>query len=98
MKSSNYNTFIKQDVEWIAHNGLTNALAVLSNKEMSDFNLYINTGNGLTIEQINEFKENGFLIDDNFNEIEFIRYNMYKDRFDKSALSLVIAPTSNCNF
>lgn len=98
MKSSNYNTFIKQDVEWIAHNGLTNALAVLSNKEMSDFNLYINTGNGLTIEQINEFKENGFLIDDNFNEIEFIRYNMYKDRFDKSALALVIAPTSNCNF
>lgn len=60
MKSSNYNTFIEYENEWIAHNGLTNSLVLLTDTEMKGFNEYLETGYGLNVEQILDFKKMDF--------------------------------------
>lgn len=38
------------------------------------------------------------MIDDDCSELDILRYRMYADRYNEENLSLVIAPTSNCNF
>ncbi|GAU80078.1 radical SAM/SPASM domain-containing protein [Fusibacter sp. 3D3] len=40
----------------------------------------------------------GFLIESNQKEIDYIKHNLYKSRYDEKTLSLTIAPTMNCNF
>lgn len=43
-------------------------------------------------------KENGFLVNADFDEVAFLKYYNYKVRFAEDYLSLTIAPTLSCNF
>lgn len=43
-------------------------------------------------------KERSFLIEEDIDELELVRYNISRSRFSTSTLSLTIAPTSDCNF
>ena len=40
----------------------------------------------------------GFVVEDNFDEIEYLRVNKYKVKFNDEQLSITIAPTLACNF
>ena len=39
-----------------------------------------------------------FLLEDDFDELAYIRYKSNQERFDKRQLGLVITPTMGCNF
>lgn len=58
--------------------------------------------NSLNIEEIKflkKMKQDGFVIDDNFDEIEFLKLKYEKGKFSNSNnLKLTIAPTMICNF
>lgn len=98
MKQSNYNYFYYIDDGILAYNARTNAMAVL---EMDDFEhlKQILQGNlSSKQELVDELRYGGFIIEDNINEIEIIRHDMYASRFTTSQLTLTIAPTSDCNF
>jgi uncharacterized protein len=47
---------------------------------------------------IQTLKESMFLVEDDFDELAYIRYRSNQERFDKRQLGLVITPTMNCNF
>jgi uncharacterized protein len=45
-----------------------------------------------------ELRQSLFLIDDDFDELAYIRYRYQQERFDQTQFGLVIAPTLACNF
>lgn len=99
MKFSYYNEFIKHGDRFIAYNGRTNALAEITNEDFTMISEYSNkTISNIKKDLIEQLLYGGFLIEDDINELDILRYQMFASRFDNSRLSLVVAPTSNCNF
>lgn len=102
MKASKYNfVFENKDEEYkdvVLYNSRTGALAVLQPNNYKQYTNLIN--NKGTIDEV--FKKQlfdcGFIVDDLFDEIECIRTNIYRSRFDSNRLALTIAPTMACNF
>lgn len=43
-------------------------------------------------------REQMFLLEDDFDELSYVRYRVTEERFDASQLGLVITPTLGCNF
>ena len=96
MKKSKYNFFIKySDDEYIAYNSLTNALAIVTEKEYLSFS---NDIESLSENELKNFKYGGFLIDDQVDELELIRFYSSYFKFSRRTLGLTIAPTLECNF
>ncbi|MDO5048143.1 MAG: radical SAM protein [Anaerococcus sp.] len=93
MKKSNYNFIYEYESDYLIYNSLKNSLAVLTDKELNDFN-----NDNLSYDEISQFKYGGFLIDDDFDELDYIKFNLLNSRYDKSSLGLTIAPTLDCNF
>ncbi len=100
MKVSRYNFFIPyENGKYIAYNSLSNAMAIVNNEK---YKIYLEfEKNNIPIgdeEFIKELKKGSFLIKDDLNELEIIRLNMFKKRFNTNSLNLIVAPTSDCNF
>ena len=102
MKISNYNFFIKPDDDEekiIAYNAFTNSIAIMNSSNYKHyFDFKDNNIEIMDKDFIKELHKGGFLIDDNVNEIDTLRYLMFKDRFDRKSFNLTIAPTIDCNF
>jgi len=43
-------------------------------------------------------KKGGYIIDDNFDEIDYMRFVYQKSAYDSDVLKLTIIPTYSCNF
>lgn len=83
MKYSIFNTIVQEDDSLLIYNSLSGALLrVPKNK-------------------INEYKElfykEGFLVEDNKEELLTYKYIYYKKLFDNNRIDITIAPTTNCN-
>ena len=98
-KFSKYNLIINDTPNSIIYNSKTNALALLDSDSykkiadsiVSDVELYDE-------DLVKSLYENGFLIDEDVDELQELKYREANSRFDKSILSILIIPTSNCNF
>lgn len=99
MKESMFNFFFNgdDDTKLIAYNSRTNALAEIEdenykkiqgiiNKEIKDDELEKN------------LKLGGFLIDDDLNEFDLLRYETNCSKYQTNSLGITIAPTLGCNF
>lgn len=93
MKESNYNFIYKYNDEYLIYNSLKNSLAIISESEISKFRC-----NKLSLDEISQFKYGGFLIDDNFDELNYIKFNLLSSRYNNRSLGLTLAPTLDCNF
>lgn len=93
MKESNYNFIYKYNDEYLIYNSLKNFLAIISKSELSKFRC-----NKLSLDEISQFKYGGFLIDDNFDELNYIKFNLLSSRYNNRSLGLTLAPTLDCNF
>ena len=104
MKISQYNIFFTHKDKKLAFNSMTCALAEVNDRffKLSDaiknnkFDI-----RDLNKEDLNIFenmKKGGFIIDDCFNEIEFLKFKSYQGKFKTDNLGLTIAPTFACNF
>ena len=102
MKVSNYNFFIKRGTgikDYIAYNSRTNALALVSEEQFEAVKNFENTGKMIeNTDFLEELKIGGFVINTEINELEQIKFKMLRQRFRTDVLSLIIAPTSDCNF
>ncbi len=100
MKKSNYNFFIdyKEDEnKIIAYNALSNNLALMDKEEFDIFNNSENL-DSIDNQLLSQLKIGNFIVDDELDELELIRFKMLESRFNRNLLSLTIAPTSACNF
>lgn len=102
MKPSKYNIFFKHKGQEFAFNGMSCALAEITD----DFKNIIRSLETLdetnlnedTKELLNLMKEGKYIIDDNDDELSILKYKNYGGKFRSNTLGLTIAPTLACNF
>lgn len=100
-KKSNYNIFCNYYTDnnfMIAYNSFTNALGLIKKDELNCFSLYPVCKENLDDDLLDNLIEGGFLIKDDCNELDILKYQMHKSRFNQNTLSLTISPFSGCNF
>lgn len=83
----------------VLYNSRTGSLALIEEEQFQIYEKFAN-GSEVVFEQelLDNLKMGGFVIDSSIDELDLIRLNLLQSRFDRSVLSLTIAPTSNCNF
>lgn len=101
MKESYYNFFHPlENGNVIIFNARNCALAEVNDEYMGLFDKIrnkINVFSKREKEMINELVEVGFVIDDSVNEIENLKYQHYKEKYNREFMSVTIAPTMDCN-
>ena len=104
MKESRYNLVFDYRNKKLAFNSMTcalvmvddNFLKVLQEVRNKTFNEKEHSREILDL--IKDMQKGGFIVDDCFDELEFLKFKSYQGRFRTDALSLTIAPTFACNF
>lgn len=95
LKESVFNfKYKRNENENVIYNTFSKALLVLDDTEYS----YLLSLDAADENFINELLENGVLVDENDDEISFLKYFHYKTKFSNQMLFLTIAPTLDCNF
>lgn len=101
-KESSYNfEFPYEDDESkrILYNSRTNALALIDKEKYTCFQNFKERGQPISDEKLLEdLKHGGYILRDDIDELELIRFNLLQSRYNTSSLGLTIAPTSDCNF
>ena len=102
MKPSNYNFFFPYEPDenkLIAYNSFSNATALIDKDKYELFMDYCNHGTAIGDEEfVSQLKAGCFVVEDNVNELEFLKLRMLSSRFATNSLGLTIAPTADCNF
>lgn len=98
LKESLYNHYVRfgqdENEPLLLFNALSCALIEITDPDFS-LQKIIEDGDENTIKMM---KEGNFLIDDESNELDYLQYLSTKSRFGRTALSLTILPTLDCNF
>lgn len=97
MKESKYNFKLKVAGENILYNSKSGALAQLEGREVDFCNGEI-SWQELENTSHDNFIEGGFIIEDDFDELRELKYELMESRFSRDSLSLTIALTADCNF
>lgn len=102
MKPSRYNFFYpynKDEKKYIACNVLTSSLALIDEEHYKQYLAFSNEEIDIEDNEfVEDLKKGGFILDKDIDELEIIRHDMYKVKFDENQLALTIAPTLDCNF
>ena len=100
MKCSDYNFVIPIcEEDFAIYNSRSNALAVINKKELEAINNLENVLDfGEYKDIIEDFKKGDYIIDSDVDELKDIEYRLLRDRYRTDSLTLVIAPTAQCNF
>jgi uncharacterized protein len=106
MKASRYNIFVPDGESVFAVNLLSRTAIALSSQAYEAFLEIAGGGSDPPdadedpefAEFLETLKTGLFLLNDDFDELAYIRYRTHQERFDTSQLGLVITPTMGCNF
>lgn len=101
MRESNYNFFIKNEENngVIAYNSFTSAMAMMNNEEFERFNSSKeNDFDSCDEETIKLLKNNGYIIEDDYKELDTIECDFLNAKYSNNFMVLTIAPTEDCNF
>lgn len=101
MRESNYNFFIKNEENngVIAYNSFTSAMAMMNNEEFERFNSSKeNDFDSCEEETIKLLKNNGYIIEDDYKELDAIECDFLNAKYSNNFMVLTIAPTEDCNF
>nr|MBN2277570.1 4Fe-4S cluster-binding domain-containing protein [candidate division Zixibacteria bacterium] len=103
LKASRYNHFVEsEDGKMLAFNALSCGLAEMDRESYKRYQ-DLAAGNGhITDDEPDELlknlKKGGFLIPEDFEELDALRAGHYRARFGNNGFGLTIVPTLNCNF
>jgi uncharacterized protein len=102
MKPSHYNLFVDNGETVYALNLLSRSAIRLSRDAFETYRALARnapcTNDAESHELSKVLRDRKFLVDDDFDEIAYIRYRSHRDRYDNRTLGLVISPTLGCNF
>lgn len=98
MKKSYYNfLYSASDSKYILYNSLSQSLIEL---DRNNYDMFIGLPEKGIVkdEQLVPLIDNGFIVDEDINELDVIKYFSKIQTYANHTLELVIAPTLNCNF
>ena len=81
------------------NNSFHSSLVLLTKEDYQEYLCALGTDPGEEPSPVvDELIKNGFLVQEDCDELAIIRHRMYKSRYNTGALGLTIAPTTCCNF
>ena len=95
LKPSKFNYIYLRGNEYVVFNTFSKALILMDEETIKILNSDIIKDNNETIKLL---KDNGFLVEADFDENNFLKYYNNKARFSTTYFSLTIAPSLKCNF
>ena len=101
MKLSRYNYLKKINNDTVFFNALTCALALVDDNFIKAYSAIENNSfneSEFDKELIDNMKLSGCIIEDNFNELDYIAYCRNNSKYNTNSFALTIAPTLACNF
>ncbi len=99
MRKSKYNYHFKDGNKIIMYNARTNALVRMDEIDFKNYENYVlDNQNEIEDTLKQSLKYGGYIIEEDANELDMIRYQVYSSRFSSNIMNLTIAPTSDCNF
>lgn len=102
MKPSYYNfiyDFQEDPEKHVFYNARTNALALVEKEQYAAYQAFEADHQAPLDEEFEKnLKYGGYIVDDDYNELDAIKYRMLNARYNTKGLGLTIAPTSDCNF
>ena len=100
LRCSNYNIFFKHKNKDFAFNSITRAFADVDSNFMKAVDVIENTGDCSALDEalVADMKKGGFIVDDCFDELQYLKFRSYRSKFSKNVLGMTIAPTLACNF
>lgn len=94
-KQSIYNNFLSDENEGLEiYNSMTKARIAIERSDFLDKILLSDSDN----QTLNILAENGFIVDENLDEVSALRYAYNKRYFNATALGVILLPTMACNF
>lgn len=97
MKESRYNFFFEVDKKHFVFNSLTCALAHIDDSFKENMKRAIN-GEDINTKLLHDMKKSGVLVEDSFDELDYLRVIHMQVKFQERSLGMIIAPTLMCNF
>lgn len=103
LEKSAYNIIVEKyaNGDELIFNTLTSAMGILENHKLRLLydieTLDEKSLNEDELECVHVMEQNGFLIEQGYNEKNYIKVNSYRNRYNKDTLILTIAPTLACN-
>ena len=98
MKISKYNITKEYNDKVLVYNSFSKSCIILEkDSDISCFN-NIESFDKLTKNEKELLKKNGFVIDDNRNELSEIKYAYQQNFFKSDSLTIALVPTLTCNF
>ncbi len=99
MKPSRYNFVFPYQFNRdysVVYNAFMDSAAIVTARE-AEFIRTCDRSLGIHYTKIDDFKNKGFIIDANQNELSILKVEYLKSKFDTKLLSVVIVPTYQCN-
>lgn len=94
-KKSRFNfSYEQSDGVYVLYNTFSKAVATLSSEELEQFQAMRFASPNIE----KELAENGFLVEESFDEVGFLTYCHNRTKFQNESLHLVLATTMDCNF
>lgn len=97
MKKSNYNTFFKVNEQEYVFNAMTCSCAKIDNSFKKNLE-NVTTGQYVNSDLINNMRKSGVIVEDCFDELEYLKLKNFSGKFSSNRLGITIAPTMMCNF
>lgn len=100
MKFSNYNVIREINGDKYVYNSVTKAFLKVTFQRSIPFEdpTINNAETYFPPEELLALIENGFILDDDFDELKALEYIYRKNYFNATDLTLILAPTFECNF
>lgn len=102
MKASKYNFFYpykNNNNKIIAYNSRSNVLSLMEKASFEKYKNFINKSIEIDDENlVKDLVKGQYLIDDNIDELNILKYNFLRSCYSTKGLGLTIAPTLDCNF
>nr|HID59180.1 radical SAM protein [Desulfobacterales bacterium] len=104
MKASKYNFFVEYDEGILAYNCLGGTFLKMDRRSYDLYRRIVDAGsvsepkNSETEKLVCELRRGRFIVEDGFDELEYVKARHFLSRFNSKYLSLTIAPTLDCNF
>ncbi len=99
MKPSRYNFVFPYQFNRdysVVYNAFMDTVGIVTARE-AEFIRSCDRSLGIHYTKIDDFKNKGFIIDANTNELSILKVEYLKSKFDTKLLSVVIVPTYHCN-
>lgn len=97
MKKSKYNFFFDVDGNKYVFNAMTCALAEVDSSFEENLEKAVN-GEKIDSKLLNDMKKDGVIVEDYFDELEYLKIKNFSGKFRSSSFAMTIAPTMMCNF